>query len=90
MMRNNWIAMNTHPLVQIKKFLTECEYKPEFDDFPLRPIQKLLNGAEAEINKLQNEVETLRNQVKKLKQENKSLSDTASDKVQSPSVDKNE
>lgn len=66
-MINTWIRGHATPLLQIKNFLTECEYKPEFDDFPLRPIQKLLNGAEAEINKLQNEVELLKSEVRSLK-----------------------
>ena len=52
-MENNWLRGNITPLTQIKRFLTECEYLPEFDDFPLRPLQKLLNGAEAEIKRLQ-------------------------------------
>ena len=66
-MINTWIRNNSRPLVQIKGFLTECEYKPEFDEFPLRPIQKLLNGAEAEINRLQNEVECFKKEVLSLK-----------------------
>jgi hypothetical protein len=65
-MQNNWLTVNARPLVQIKRFLVECEYKPEFEDFPLRPIQKLFNGAEAEIGRLQNEVESLRKEIKRL------------------------
>ena len=66
-MINTWIRGNAAPLLQIKGFLTECEYKPEFDDFPLRPIQKLLNGAEAEINRLQNENEIYKQEIRNLK-----------------------
>ena len=55
MSSNTWLTTNAHPLEQLKKFLTECEYKPEFDDFPLRPLQKILNGSEAEIRRLHNE-----------------------------------
>lgn len=55
MSNNTWLTANAHPLEQMKKFLTECEYKPEFDDFPLRPLQKILNGAEAEVRRLHNE-----------------------------------
>ena len=62
-MINSWVRGNSNHLLQIKKFLTECEYKPEFDDFPLRPIQKLLNGAEAEINKLQNDITLLKAEI---------------------------
>lgn len=71
-MINSWITLNGHALLQIKKFLTECEYKPEFDDFPLRPIQKLLNGSEAEINRLQNELQMAKSENKKIQNENKS------------------
>lgn len=66
-MVNTWIRGNAHHLLQIKKFLTECEYRPEFDDFPLRPLQKLLNGAEAEINKQQNEISLLKAEISALK-----------------------
>jgi len=72
---NTWTKANTHPLLQIKQFLTECEYKPEYDGFPLRPIQKLLNGAEAEIRKLQLEVDMLKNQVKTLTPKDKKETD---------------
>ena len=66
-MINTWIRGNAAPLLQIKGFLTECEYKPEFDNFPLRPIQKLLNGAEAEINRLQRELELFKSENAELK-----------------------
>ncbi len=64
-MINTWIRANANQLAQIKKFLTECEYKPEFDEFPLRPIQRLLNGSEAEINRLQHELQMLKEGLKK-------------------------
>jgi len=54
-MRNTWLATNGDNLAGMKLFLTECEYKPEFDKFPIRKIQLLLNGLEAEVNRLQNE-----------------------------------
>lgn len=64
MSSNTWLTGNAHPLEQMKKFLTECEYKPEFDDFPLRPLQKILNGAEAEIRRLHNENAQLKSALK--------------------------
>lgn len=64
-MTNTWMLANARPLAQMKQFLTECEYKPEFDDFPLRPLQKILNGAEAEVLRLHNEVETLKAALRK-------------------------
>ena len=78
---NTWTKANTHPLLQIKQFLTECEYKPEYDGFPLRPIQKLLNGAEAEIRRLQLEVDMLKKQIKTPPPEDKKQLDKASQAV---------
>lgn len=57
---NTWIQQNTKHLTDIRKFLIECEYKPEFDNFPVRTIQKLLNGLEAELNRLQRENEVMK------------------------------
>lgn len=68
---NTWVRGNANHLAQIKKFLTECEYRPEYDDFPLRPIQKLLNGAEAEINRLQNELMTAKAELEAVKKKQK-------------------
>ena len=65
-MSNTWLTANARPLAQLKQFLTECEYKPEFDNFPLRPLQKVLNGAEAEVRRLHSECETLKAEVKRL------------------------
>lgn len=67
-MINVWVSRYAKQLVQLKQFLTECEYKPEYDNFPIRTIQTIFNGAEAEINKLQNEVEMLKKEVVKLKE----------------------
>lgn len=59
-MRNTWVTVNAEKLAGIKHFLIECEYKPEYDDFPIREIQSILNGLEAEVNKLYNEVTVLK------------------------------
>lgn len=61
MRQNPWIRMNTTKLVNLKQFLTECEFKPEYDNFPLREIQKLFNGFELEIIKLERENQDLKN-----------------------------
>lgn len=53
MNNNTWLELNKKYFDQIKRYLTECEYKPEFDNFPIIPIQTILNGAELEIRKLQ-------------------------------------
>lgn len=68
-MPNKWIQDNKSKLSQLKNFLTECEYKPEFYNFPLVLIRKLLAGAEAEINKLQQENELLKSNIKKFESE---------------------
>jgi peptidoglycan hydrolase CwlO-like protein len=64
MERNSWIRANTALLLNIKQKLIECEYLPEYDDFPLREIQKLLNGAEAEIMRLNSEIHSLKEERK--------------------------
>jgi hypothetical protein len=64
MSNNTWLTVHAHPLEQMRKFLTECEYKPEYDNFPLRPLQKILNGAAAEISRLHNENAQLKSALK--------------------------
>jgi len=59
-MRNTWVTVNGEKLAAMKLFLTECEYKPEYDNFPVRKLQLLLNGLEAEVNKLYNETIALK------------------------------
>jgi len=59
-MRNTWVTVNSEKLAKMKLFLTECEYKPEYDKFPIREVQLLLNGLEAEVNKLYNETVALK------------------------------
>jgi len=71
MSSNTWLTTHAQPLEQMKKFLTECEYKPEFDDFPLRPLQKILNGSEAEIRRLHNENAQLKSALNQLNEANK-------------------
>jgi hypothetical protein len=73
MSSNTFLTAHAHPLEQMKKFLTECEYKPEFDDFPLRPLQKILNGAEAEIRRLHNENAQLKSALKQINEMHKEV-----------------
>jgi uncharacterized protein with von Willebrand factor type A (vWA) domain len=75
MQRNTWLKMNTNKLVAIKQRLIECEYLPEYRDFPLREIQALLKGAEAEILKLNAENGKLKEEVETYNQEIKRLDD---------------
>jgi len=56
MAQNVWLSANKPAMERVKRTLIEYEYRPEFDKFPLRQIQALLQGAEAEILKLQNEL----------------------------------
>ena len=67
-MDNAWLAVNRKYLDQIIKYLTECEYKPEFDNMPILLIQRIIKGAAIEIAKLQSEKNNLENEVKKLKE----------------------
>lgn len=62
-----WGHLNKKELEKIRRILTESEYKQEFDRLPLRTIQKLFNGAEAEINRLQKDNNNLRRELEELK-----------------------
>ena len=62
-MDNAWLAVNRNYLYQIKKYLIECEYKPEFDNMPILLIQKIIKGATIEIAKLQSENNSLEKEI---------------------------
>ena len=65
-MDNAWVAVNKNNLYRIKQYLIECEYKPEFDNMPIKLMQKILNSAVIEITKLQNENNILEKENSKL------------------------
>ena len=50
---NAWVRSNKRNIENIKRLMVEAEYRPEFQSLPLRTIQQVLNGAEAEILRLQ-------------------------------------
>lgn len=50
---NAWLLSNKRPIAQVKRILVEMEFKQEATDMPTRSIQQLLQGAEAEILRLQ-------------------------------------
>ena len=52
-MENAWLLANKRPIEQIKRRMVEMEYKQESVDMPVRAIQSVLQGAEAEILRLQ-------------------------------------
>lgn len=68
-MMNHWLFSNETNLKRIKRILIEMEYLPIFQDYPIRSIQGLFNGFEAEVNRLQNEVSELKNKNSNLKNE---------------------
>jgi len=51
--QNAWLLSNKRPIDQIKKILVEMEFRSEPSRLPTREIQQLLQGAEAEILRLQ-------------------------------------
>lgn len=53
MSENAWLLSNKRNIEAIKRIMIESEYRPEFQNLPVRTIQQLLNGAEAEILRLQ-------------------------------------
>lgn len=67
-MDNVWLTINRNYLHQVKQYLIECEYKPEFDNMPIKLIQKMLDSAIIEITKLQNEINSLKKENSILKQ----------------------
>lgn len=68
-MMNHWLFSNTTNLGRVRKILIEMEYLPIFQDYPVRTIQGLFNGFEAEVNRLQREVDGLKDENSKLKNE---------------------
>lgn len=70
-MQNQWLSANLAGIAKIRRLLTEWEYKPIFQDYPLRQIQLTLSGFENEVNKLQEQVNTLFKENEKLKNESK-------------------
>jgi hypothetical protein len=59
-MQNQWLSANLANIGRIRQLLTEMEYKPIFQDLPLRTVQGLLNGFINEISKLQEEADQLK------------------------------
>lgn len=53
MSQNAWLLSNKRPIETVKRMCVEMEYKQEATSLPLRSIQQLLLGAEAEILRLQ-------------------------------------
>jgi len=75
---NSWLALQIKPLLEIKRVLTKCEFLPEYESFPSRKIQYILNGAEAEITRLQNENDKFKNRIDYL------TSDRSEEKTDTP------
>lgn len=68
-MTNHWLSSNKTSLERIRKILIRMEYLPIFQDYPVRTVQGLFNGFEAEVNRLQNENDKLKTENDKLKTE---------------------
>lgn len=66
-MTNHWLSSNKTSLERIRKILIGMEYLPIFQDYPVRTVQGLFNGFEAEVNRLQNENDKLKTELEKLK-----------------------
>ncbi|MFW9871697.1 MAG: hypothetical protein ACFFG0_01255 [Candidatus Thorarchaeota archaeon] len=68
-MQNLWLNANMAGLERVIKILTEMEYLPIFQDYPVRSIQLLINSSVQEIKKLQIEVEKLQKENAELKKQ---------------------
>jgi len=55
-MISQWIAVNRVTLDSVKRVLLEKDMENSYVEIPLMPIYRLLNGAEAEVSRLQNEI----------------------------------
>jgi hypothetical protein len=53
MAQSTWLAINKKEMDRVHRTMIEAEYVPEYEQLPLRSIQRLLKGAEAEIIRLQ-------------------------------------
>lgn len=65
--QNTFIRTNATNILRIKRRLIESEYLPEYNNFPIREIQRILNGYEAEVRRLQGEVNILKNKIETTK-----------------------
>ena len=54
MKQNTWLVSNKKLIDQVLRSMIEAEYVQEYEQLPLRAVQRLLRGAEVEIIKLQN------------------------------------
>jgi len=65
-MISQWIATNKTQLDSVRRDLLEKEMEHSHPDIPLMEIYRLLNGAEAEITRLQNHINLSEAEIKKL------------------------
>ena len=65
-MQNAWLQAHLSTIDRMTKMLTEMEYMPIFQDYPVKTLQQLYRGAVAEISRLQLENETLKSELVKL------------------------
>lgn len=70
-MQNQWLSANLAGIARIRRLLTEWEYVPIFQDYPIRTIQGLFNGFENEVNRLQEQLDQLKKENERLKSEAK-------------------
>jgi hypothetical protein len=54
---NSWIVNNEVTIKRVLRALVEAEYRPEYQSLPIRTMESLLKGAEAEIKRLQCELD---------------------------------
>ena len=66
-MMSQWIVTNKKVSETIKRVLLEKDMENSNSDIPLMSIYRLINGAEAEITRLQNEINNQERQIKELK-----------------------
>jgi len=65
-MISQWIAANKAQLDSIRRDLLKKDMENSHPELPLMPIYRLLNGAEAEITRLQNHINLNEAKIKEL------------------------
>jgi hypothetical protein len=67
-MISQWIAVNKKTLEATKRVLLEKDMENSFSEIPLMAIYRLLNGAEAEVTRLQSELDKKDIKIKELEE----------------------
>jgi len=63
---NHWLTTHMKMIKDVRRSIIEKGYMPQFQDFPLKQMEFLLNGVEVEIHRLENDNNRLKEKIKEL------------------------